>query len=86
MIKRFRPKRGQSYYMLNSRWEVKVAPFTNSQKACDRVKAGNAFRSNSEAADFAKDILALRRGEVIVDARKLSTIKRFKFLVLGRIK
>ena len=62
----------------------KNGPYTNSHKAIDRVKVGNAFQTKAQADDFVKDLLALRRGEIIVDARKLNTIKRLKFLVLGR--
>lgn len=45
----FKPKKGQKYYMINSRLEVRQSEYTGSKKAKKRVVAGNAFKEVSEA-------------------------------------
>lgn len=48
----FKPRKGQAYFMLNSRFEVKQTENTGSKKAADRIKVGNAFKTADEAMKF----------------------------------
>lgn len=48
----YKPKKGSSYFMVNSRFQVKQTENTGSQKSADRIAAGNAFRTHAEAEQF----------------------------------
>lgn len=49
----YKPKKGKSYFMINSRFEVKQTENTGSKKATDRIAVGNCFKTKGEAHAFA---------------------------------
>lgn len=54
---KFKPKKNQNYFMINSRWEVKQAPNTGSHKANGRIAIGNCFKTQEEAELFRERLL-----------------------------
>lgn len=48
----FKPRKGQKYFMINSRFDVKQTENTGSQKAQDRIAVGNCFKTENEAKAF----------------------------------
>lgn len=48
----FKPKTGHPYWMINSRWEVKQSPNTNSKRSKDRIRVGNCFRTREDAEAY----------------------------------
>lgn len=69
----FKPRRGQTYFMLNSRFEVKETQNTGSQKARDRIKVGNCFKTAEQAMKFRLYVLEL------VETEKVQFDKRIAF-------
>lgn len=61
----WKPKKGQKYYMMNSRFEVKQSEYTGSKKAIDRVAAGNCFKDKTEANAFAYLVRQAAKGNFI---------------------
>ena len=55
----FKPRKGQHYFMINSRFEVKETTNTGSKKALDRIKVGNAFKTAEEAMKFRLYVMGL---------------------------
>lgn len=55
----FKPKKGEKYYMLNSRFEIKHPEYTGSEKAKRRVGAGNSFATLSEVYGFRAKIMQI---------------------------
>ena len=55
-MRKFKPKIGQEYYMLNSRWDIKKPIHTGNLKSMDRIRAGNCFRTHAEAEAFKKRV------------------------------
>lgn len=53
-----------TYFMINSRWEVKEAPMTNSKKAKGRFAVGNKFKTKKEAEEFAQAVKDMRAGKL----------------------
>lgn len=53
----FQPKKGQKYWLINSRWEVKLGQHNGSNKSKGRIAAGNAFKTHKEAQHFANRLL-----------------------------
>lgn len=64
------PKKGQPYWMLNSRWEVRQSENTGSSKSRGRVAAGNYFKTKEEAEEFAEALKKMRAGKLQVGAVK----------------
>lgn len=48
-MRKFKPAKGQYYYMINSRFQVKKAMNGGGQRSLDRISAGNAFKRRPEA-------------------------------------
>lgn len=59
-----KPKKGQRYFMVNSRFQVKETTHMGSKKAEDRIEAGNYFKTRSEANAFAYLIKELAKGNL----------------------
>lgn len=59
-----KPKKGQGYYMINSRFEVKYTDHTGSLKSQKRIDAGNCFKKRSEAKAFAYLVKELAKGNM----------------------
>jgi hypothetical protein len=55
----YKPGRGKSYWMLNSRFEIKQTENTGSEKSAKRIRVGNAFQSQDEAEQFRKYVMDL---------------------------
>lgn len=49
----YKPRIGKSYFMINSRFEVKETTNTGSVKSQKRIDAGNCFKTKTEANAFA---------------------------------
>lgn len=45
----YKPKIGQNYYMINSRFQIKYGPHNGSKKSTERIAAGNAFKTHKKA-------------------------------------
>lgn len=73
-MKKFRPKLDQTYWMLNSRWEVKQTELTGSCKSIGRVEAGNCFKTKQEAQEFATTLKRIRAGKL-----QVGTVKRSRW-------
>lgn len=58
----WKPKKGDTYYMINSRFQVKQCEHTGSNKQNDRIAAGNYFKEKSEANAFAYLVKELAKG------------------------
>lgn len=65
-----KPKIGQTYWMINSRFEVKETTNTGSQKAQDRIAAGNYFKSRAQAYNFANLVRGVAQGKLAAPKRK----------------
>lgn len=62
---RWEPKVNETYYLINSRFQVRKGLNTGSKKSFQRIIAGNAFRTAKEAQDAQRLIYeALRVGKV----------------------
>lgn len=57
-----KPRKAQTYYMINSRFEVKQVTHTGSQKQADRIAAGNYFKTKTEANAFCYLVRELAKG------------------------
>lgn len=56
------PKKGQSYWMINSRFEVKETTHTGSEKSKKRIAAGNYFSRKQDANAFCYLVKELAKG------------------------
>lgn len=52
----FKPRKGQKFWMLNSRFEIKETVNTGSTKSKGRIRAGNCFKTKTEVAEFKQHI------------------------------
>lgn len=60
-MSKFYPKKGQNYWMINSRFNVAQATHNGSNKSKARIEAGNAFRTQPEAYRFRAGMLSLSK-------------------------
>ena len=51
-MKRYKPRVGKSYFMINSRFEIKYTVHTGSEKSRKRIEAGNCFKTREQARAF----------------------------------
>lgn len=58
----WKPKKGQSYWMINSRFEVRETTHTGSNKSTKRIEAGNYFKTAKEAKAFVYLVKELAKG------------------------
>lgn len=58
----FKPRKGQNYWMINSRFEVRETTHTGSSKSNKRIEAGNYFKTKSEASAFRYLVKELAKG------------------------
>lgn len=57
----YKPGRGKSYWMINSRLEVKQTENTGSDKSAKRINAGNSFKTQAEAEKFRGYVMDLAK-------------------------
>lgn len=51
-MKKFKPKIGNAYFMINSRFEIKQTFHTGSEKSKKRIEVGNCFKTRGQANAF----------------------------------
>ena len=58
----YKPKKGKSYWMINSRFEVRETTNSGSAKSLKRIEVGNCFRTAKEARAFVYLVKELAKG------------------------
>jgi hypothetical protein len=61
----FKPKKGQDYWMINSRFEVRKTVNGGGAKSDKRIAAGNYFETQKEAQAFQYLVKELAKGNYI---------------------